>query len=135
MFEWIDPVPLGSASIGQTHRARTRDGGEVILKVVKPGIRELLRRDAILLNMLGSFLQTILERFQPKQVMREFTAYTLREVDLRREADNAETFAANFKDLPDVAFPKIYREFSGRDVLCMEFFDGLQAQLAGGRSR
>lgn len=126
MFAWIDPIPLGSASIGQTHRARTLDGEEVVIKVVKPGNRELLRRDTILLNMLGSFLQTFLERFQPKKVLREFTVYTQRELDLRREADNAETFAANFKDMPDVVFPKIHREFSGRDVLCMQFLDGLK---------
>src|SRR5690606_41641292 len=54
MFLDIDPVPLGSASIGQTHRATTRDGDPVIIKVVKPGIRETLERDAKLLRMLGS---------------------------------------------------------------------------------
>jgi ubiquinone biosynthesis protein len=96
-----------------------------VLKIVKPGNREILRRDTILLNLLGRFLQTFLERFQPRRVLREFTEYTLRELDLRREADNAETFAANFADVPDVVFPEIYREFSGRSVLCMEFFDGM----------
>jgi len=125
MFLQIDPVPLGSASIGQTHRATTHEGDPVILKVVKPGIRETLERDAKLLRMLGSILQLIIPRFQPRQLVYEFVDYTLREVDLRREADNAETFAANFADKPDVVFPEIYRDFSGRSVLCMEFFDGL----------
>lgn len=125
-FLWIDPVPLGSASIGQTHRATTRDGDSVIVKVVKPGIREILQRDARLLKFLGSLLQLGLARFQPQQVIREFTEYTLREVDLRREGDNAETFSANFADMDDVVFPRIYREFSGLDVLTMEFFDGIQ---------
>jgi hypothetical protein len=112
MFSWIDPNPLGSASIGQVHRARTVDGDNVVLKIVKPGNREILRRDTILLNLLGRFLQTFLERFQPRKVLKEFTEYTLRELDLRREADNAETFAANFRDTPEIVFPKIYREFS-----------------------
>ncbi|HWA56789.1 MAG TPA: AarF/UbiB family protein, partial [Gemmatimonadales bacterium] len=125
MFLQIDPVPLGSASIGQTHRATTRDGDPVILKVVKPGIRETLERDARLLRTLGSILQILIPRFQPRQLVNEFCDYTLREVDLRREADNAETFAANFADMPDVAFPAIYRDYSGRSVLCMEFFDGI----------
>jgi ubiquinone biosynthesis protein len=125
MFLQIDPLPLGSASIGQTHRATTLDGEPVILKVVKPGIRELLERDARLLRMLGGLLEVIIPRYQPRQLVNEFCDYTLREVDLRREADNAETFAANFADLPDVAFPEIHRRFSGRSVLCMEFFDGL----------
>ncbi|MFN8653581.1 MAG: AarF/UbiB family protein [Gemmatimonadales bacterium] len=125
MFLQIDPVPLGSASIGQTHRATTLQGDPVILKVVKPGIRETLERDARLLRTLGSILQVLIPRFQPKQLVNEFCDYTLREVDLRREADNAETFAGNFADTPDVVFPEIYRAYSGRSVLCMEFFDGL----------
>jgi len=126
LFSWIDPKPLGSASIAQTHRATTRDGDSVILKVVKPGIRGTLTRDAWLLKGLGVILQKILPRYQPKRVIAEFVEYTRREVDLRREADNAETFAANFADLPGVAFPKIYREHSGTRVLCMEFFSGFK---------
>lgn len=134
MFSWIDPNPLGSASIGQVHRARTVDGDDVVLKIVKPGNREILKRDTILLNLLGRFLQTFLERFQPRRVLREFTDYTQRELDLRREADNAETFAANFRDTPDVVFPKIYREYSGRDVLTMEFLDGIKPTSAEAQS-
>lgn len=123
-FVWVSEQPLGSASIAQTHRATTREGDAVVLKVVKPGIRETLERDAKLLGMLGWVLNQVFPRYQPRKMIREFTDYTLREVDLRREADNAATFAANFADLPDVAFPRIYREYSGRNVLCMEFFDG-----------
>jgi len=124
MFASIDPQPLGSASIAQTHRAVTRDGDQVILKVVKPGIRATLTRDAVLLKMLGSVLQRLIPRYQPRRVIAEFVDYTLKEVDLRREADNAETFQANFRDESGIVFPRIYRKFSSEDVLCMEFFDG-----------
>jgi len=126
LFLQIDSIPIGSASIGQTHRATTHDGDPVIIKVVKPGIRETLQRDAKLLGLLGSLAELIIPRYQPKQLVTEFCEYTLREVDLRREADNAETFAANFADTPDVVFPAIYRELSGRSVLTMEFFDGIR---------
>jgi ubiquinone biosynthesis protein len=126
MYSWIDPIPTGSASIAQIHRATTLEGDSVIIKVVKPGIRETLNRDAILLRILGAFLQIFLPRYRPKQLIREFVEYTRREVDLRREADNAESFAANFHDLPGVAFPTIYRQYSGRGVLCMEFFQGFK---------
>ncbi len=126
VFAWIDPRPLGSASIAQIHRARTHAGDEVILKVVKPGIRETLQRDARLLRMLGAMLEALLPRYQPRQTIREFVHYTLKEVDLRREADNAETFAANFRDTPDIRFPRIWRDCSGPNVLCMEFFDGFK---------
>ena len=125
MFLSIDPIPLGSASIGQTHRATTLDGEHVLLKVVKPGIRQTLERDARLLRMLGVVAQLMIPRFQPRQLVNEFCTYTLREVDLRLEAENAEIFAGHFADVPEVAFPRIYRQFSGRNVLCMEFFDGL----------
>jgi ubiquinone biosynthesis protein len=124
MYSSIDPVPIGSASIAQIHRATTREGDSVILKVVKPGIRETLTRDARLLKMLGFLLQKVLPRYQPRRMIAEFVEYTRREVDLRREADNAETFAANFSDLKDVVFPRIYRRYSGQSVLCMEFLDG-----------
>lgn len=124
MFTWIDPVPLGSASIAQIHRARTLDGAEVVLKVVKPGIRETLRRDARLLRGLGRVLELFVPHYQPRRIIAEFVAYTEREVDLRREASNAATFKANFADMPDVVFPTIYTEYSAETVLCMEFLDG-----------
>lgn len=126
MFREISRTPVGSASIAQTHLARLLDGQRVILKVVKPGIAPILRRDAVLLRLFGRFLQVFLSRFQPQRVIDEFCTYTLREVDLRREADNAETFAANFEDHDGIVFPKIYRDFTSESVLCMEFFDGIK---------
>jgi ubiquinone biosynthesis protein len=122
----IEPIPLGSASIGQTHRATTHDGDEVVIKVVKPGIREILQRDAKLLKAFGWLLQIVAPRYQPKNLINEFVMYTLREVDLTREADNAETFAANFKDLDDIVFPAIHRDLSGPSVLTMAFLKGVQ---------
>jgi ubiquinone biosynthesis protein len=124
MFDWIDEVPLGSASIAQIHRARTVEGDEVVLKLVKPGVREMLRRDARLLGWLGRLLQLVVPHYQPRRVIREFVTYTQREVDLRREASNAETFRAHFADMPDVVFPTIHQQYSSSGVLCMEFFDG-----------
>jgi ubiquinone biosynthesis protein len=126
MYSWVDPIPTGSASIAQIHRATTREGDSVIIKVVKPGIRETLNRDAVLLRLLGAILQTLIPRYRPRQMIREFVEYTRREVDLRREADNAETFTANFHDLPGVVFPHIYRQYSSIGVLCMEFLKGFK---------
>jgi ubiquinone biosynthesis protein len=126
MFLWVDPTPCGSASIAQAHRATTKEGDPVILKVVKPGVRETLRRDVKLLRILGRALQVVLPRYQPRRIVDEFCHYTLREVDLRLEADNLETFAANFADEPEVVFPEVYREYSAQDVLCMEYLDGLR---------
>ena len=126
VFAWIDPKPLGSASIAQIHRGRLITGEEVILKLVKPGIRESLERDARLLWVLGHALQALVPQFQPRQILEEFVEYTLREVDLRLEADNAETFTANFRDDPDVVFPAVYRQASSRNLLTMEYLDGFK---------
>ncbi len=126
VFAYIETKPLGSASIAQAHRAGTRDGQAVILKLVKPGIRELLHRDIALLKGVGRFLNWFLPRFQPRRAIEEFSYYVLREVDLELEADNAETFAANFADDPDVAFPRVLRQYSTRNLLCMEFLRGVK---------
>ena len=125
-FIRIEDKSIGSASIGQVHIAYTRDGDKVVLKVIKPGIRETIHSDLRLLKILGNILQLIIGRYQPKLIIREFCRYTEKEVDLTYEADHAEMFAANFSEYPDVVFPKIYRHLSSRDVLCMEFMDGLQ---------
>ncbi len=134
MFLHIDERPIGSASIAQTHRATTHDGDHVILKLVKPGIKVTLQRDSRLIGWFGHVLQLVIPQYQPRKVLSEFTEYTLREVDLRLEADNAETFAANFRDLKDVHFPKIYRRLSCESVLCMEFFDGLKPDSAAAKA-
>jgi len=126
MYRWIDPIPLGSASLAQTHRARLISNDKVVIKVLKPGVRTLIERDTRLLRYFGRFLQLFLARYQPTRIINEFSTYTLREVDLRMEADNAETFTAYFKDEPEVRFPRIYRKYSSRDVLCMEYFNGIK---------
>jgi ubiquinone biosynthesis protein len=125
IFIMVDEHPLGSASIAQTHRAVTLDGKNVVLKVIKPGIRDTVETDIILLRWLGHFLNWTIPQYQPRRLIREFGAYTIREVDLENEADNAEIFKANFNDSDYIRFPEIYRDYSTRDVLCMEFMDGI----------
>jgi ubiquinone biosynthesis protein len=126
LFLDIKTQPLASASIGQTHRATTRNGQPVVVKVIKPGIRETILSDLKLLQILGNVLEWIIPRYQPRVIIEEFCTYTRREIDLVYEADHAELFAANFADTPQIVFPKIYREYCSRDVLCMEYFDGIK---------
>ena len=140
LFLAVDPVPIGSASIAQIHRATTLVGDPVVIKAVKPGIPDILRRDARLLRILGTVLQWVFPRYQPRRIIGEFVEYTQREVDLRQEAENIETLAGNFHDLSDVVFPAVYQELSGPQVLCMEYVDGLrpdtpQAQALSRKAR
>ena len=126
IYERIDSDPLGSASIAQVHRAKTQDGDDVVIKVIKPGIRDVITSDLKLLEFFGVFLQWILPRYQPKQIIEEFSAYTKREIDFDYEADHAEIFATNFQDVPGVVFPEVYRTLSTGDVLTMEYLDGIR---------
>jgi ubiquinone biosynthesis protein len=130
LFDFIDEVPLGSASIAQVHRARTATGDDVVVKVMKPGIRMAVLADLKLLQMLGWLLQRLVPRYQPRRIIAEFSAYTFREIDFTTEADNAETFAANFRDMPEVGFPAIHRDLSCDSVLTMEFLDGFKPVAA-----
>jgi len=130
MFSFVEPIPLGSASLAQTHRAWLITGEEVVLKVLKPGVRRAVEADTKLLRLFGRILQIFLARYQPARLIDEFCRYTLREVNLHFEADNAETFAANFQDEPDVLFPRVYRAFSSGNVLCMEYFRGQKADAS-----
>lgn len=126
LFQSIDPDPLGAASIAQVHRATTHDGDDVVVKVIKPGIRDVVTSDLKLLEFFGGFLQWLLPRYQPKQIIEEFSAYTEREVDFDYEADHAEIFSANFQDVPGIVFPDVHRELSTADVLTMEYLGGIR---------
>ncbi|MCC5934079.1 MAG: AarF/ABC1/UbiB kinase family protein [Candidatus Cyclonatronum sp.] len=126
VFTYIDPDALGSASIGQTHVAGLFNGEKVVIKVVKPGIRDTILTDINLLKMLGYFLELIIPQYQPNRLIEEFCSFTAKEVDLVNEADNADTFAVNFADFPDVVFPKIYREYSNENMLVMELLEGFK---------
>ncbi len=123
-FAFVEEVPIGSASLAQAHYAITPAGQRVVLKVMKPGMRELVERDLALLQLLARLLQLVLPRYQPRQIIQEFSAYTRREVDFTFEADNIEMFAGNFRDMPGVVFPRPYRQLSTADVLTMDYLEG-----------
>ena len=126
IFRELDPDPLGSASIAQVHRGTTHDGDDVVVKVIKPGIRDVITSDLKLLEFFGVFLQWMLPRYQPTQIIEEFSAYTKREIDFDYEADHAEIFAANFQDVDGIVFPEVYRDLSTGDVLTMEYLGGIR---------
>jgi ubiquinone biosynthesis protein len=126
VFSEVKQNPLGSASIAQTHRATLRTGEEVVLKLLKPGTRELIRTDSKIIKMMGSILEIFVPQLQPKNMFTEFCDYTNREVDFRLEADNAEEFTINFAKHPEIHFPKIYRQYSTSDLICMQFIRGIK---------
>jgi ubiquinone biosynthesis protein len=126
LFARVEEQPLGSASLAQVHRATTHSGQAVVIKVLKPGVRETVLADLILLRLLGGLLNRLIPHYQPAAIIGEFRTYTVRELDLTTEADNGETFAAHFHDLPAIVFPRMVRELSSASVLTMEYLDGFK---------
>ncbi|MFO1431045.1 MAG: AarF/UbiB family protein [Candidatus Competibacteraceae bacterium] len=126
VFSEVDERPLASASIAQVHRARLNSGDQVVIKVMKPGIRDAMLAELRLLTGLGNLLQRFLPGYQPHYMLEEFSRYTVRELDFTVEADNGAIFAENFNGMPEVVFPKMYRGLSTRAILTMEFLDGFK---------
>ncbi|AKF05689.1 ABC1 kinase family protein [Sandaracinus amylolyticus] len=131
IFESFDAVPLASASVGQVHRAqlRTSDGQlrQVAVKVQRPGIKTVIERDVELLYILAQAVERSIPDariYSPVKLVSEFDRAITAELDFGLEADHAIRFAKNFEGHPEVRFPKIYREASGKRVLALEFFEG-----------
>ena len=126
---YVDPKPFAAASLSQVHRATLTDGSEVVFKVQRPDIRELIEVDLTILDSLARRAETTfpyLEPFNPVGLIEEFSQQIRKELDFVRDGKNAETIANNLNENPDVKIPKIYWEYSGPRLLVMEHVDGVR---------
>ncbi|WKZ33131.1 MAG: AarF/ABC1/UbiB kinase family protein [Thermodesulfobacteriota bacterium] len=129
VFSSIDEAPVAAASIAQVHRAITRDGGEVVVKVKRPGIEEVINTDiAILRYMARLALKYIPESrlYDPAGMVEEFSRVIRREMDFSLEASYMERFRENFSGDQRVKVPKVYWDLTGRGVLTMERVTGIK---------
>lgn len=126
LFLTIEPQPIGSASLAQTHRAKLVTGETVVLKILRPGIREQLDADIAILHEIARITESQFSNigFSPLDVCAEFTAELERETDYLREATSTERLAALFLSDPGVQFPRIYRHACTANVLTQEYIDG-----------
>lgn len=126
---YVDPKPFAAASLSQVHRATLTDGSDVVFKVQRPDIRELIEVDLTILDSLARRAETTfpyLEPFNPVGLIEEFSQQIRKEMDFVRDGKNAETIASNLNENPDVKIPKIYWEYSGPRLLVMEYVDGVR---------
>jgi ubiquinone biosynthesis protein len=136
LFAHIDPTPLAAASIAQVHRAVTKAGEEVVVKVQRPGISERIDSDLAVLRSLARLLEAVVEEtgvYTPTGIVDEFDKAIHEELDFVNEASNIRAFLANHADRPYLKIPRVYDELSSRRVLTMEFIRGgkiSQAKLA-----
>lgn len=127
-FKTFDEKPLAGASIAQVHRATTKEGAVVAVKIQRPDIQPLIERDLSILLHLATLVEKHvpdLASMNPVAVVKEFSETLIKELDFANEADNTERFGAQFAGSAAVVkVPVILREFSSKKVLTMEFITG-----------
>ncbi len=127
LYASFEQEPLGTASIAQTHRARTREGDDVVVKVQRPGIEATMRSDLDLLYLGAQILEASIDEMQLAGVVaivEEFEKGVLKELNFHQELANLLEFQRNLDPTRKVTVPRPYPELSTRTVLTMQFFAG-----------
>ena len=123
VFSEFSERPLASASIAQVHAARLLDGSDVVVKVLRPGIERVIRRDVGLLYTVARLAQRYWRegrRLRPVEVVAEFEKHLIDELDLMREAASASQLRRNFDGSPDLYVPGVHWPHCRRNVMVME---------------
>ncbi|RLT93072.1 2-polyprenylphenol 6-hydroxylase [Ketobacter sp.] len=123
LFGSLERKPLASASVAQVHAGTLKDGREIVVKVIRPGLEKLVERDLALLLTGARWLEKLVpetRRFHPVQVVKDYRHILLGELDLGQEAANSAQFRRNFNDSPLLYVPDIHWNLSTSKVLTME---------------
>jgi ubiquinone biosynthesis protein len=127
IFSEFDKSPMAAASVSQVHRARLKSGEEVAVKVQRPGIREEMETDILIMLFLSALMERLLpsiRKNRPKMLVKEFSRWTDRELDFVREGKNAFQFAYFFEGYPQVKIAAVFLEYTTEKILVMEFIEG-----------
>ena len=128
VFAHFERKPLAAASIAQVHRARLPNGADVVVKLLRPRMRERIESDLELLYFFARLARGTIEgsdRLRPVEVVAEFERTLLHELDLLREAANASQLRRNFADSPLLYVPEVHWDYCRSNVLTMERIDGV----------
>ncbi len=127
LFQEFDYSPIASASMAQVHYGKLVDGQEVVFKIQRPGIKEIIELDIQILRQLAGLLESYFPQynsFQPQELVTMFEDSIRKELHFRHEASNLVRFRTNFKGNPDIHVPSFYPEFSTDRIICLEFIRG-----------
>jgi predicted unusual protein kinase regulating ubiquinone biosynthesis (AarF/ABC1/UbiB family) len=124
IFATWDPSPIAAASIGQVHRAMTRDGRAVAVKVQYPGIAETIAADLGNVGLMRKMLRIMAPSQDVDGLLAELRDRISEELDYRLEARNQQSFASYYAGHPTIHVPAIVPEYSGQRVVTSELADG-----------
>ena len=128
VFQSFDETPVASASVAQVHFAVLPDGREVAVKILRPGITDIIAHDVALLKVAADLIEWLWadgRRLKPREVINEFEKHLEDELDLMREAANASLLRRNFAGSPLLRVPEIYWDFCSTQVMVMERMYGM----------
>ncbi|WP_222536146.1 ABC1 kinase family protein [Pedobacter polysacchareus] len=126
-FSHIDELPFASASISQVYKATLVTGENVILKIKRPGIREIVTSDMLIMKDIAKVLisySEVFRRINLVEVLEAFEKSIFHELSFVNELDNIERFSRNFKGHRSIYLAKVFPELSNDNILCMEFIQG-----------
>ncbi len=128
IFASFGSEPLAAASIAQVHTATLKDGQEVIVKVLRPGVKKRIERDMAVLYAMAGLAERFWsegKRLHPLDVIAEYEKTTLDELDLLREAANAAQLRRNFEGSTQLYVPEVHWDYCRKNVLVMERIYGV----------
>jgi predicted unusual protein kinase regulating ubiquinone biosynthesis (AarF/ABC1/UbiB family) len=129
LFSSFDPIPLAAASLGQVHKAQLHSGEEVVVKVQRPGLRQLFEIDLAILKGIAYFFQNHPDWGRGRDwlgIYEECCRILWEEIDYLNEGRNADAFRRNFRGRTWVKVPRIYWRYSTRRVLTLEYLPGVK---------
>ncbi len=120
--------PVASASVAQVHFATLKNGTEVAVKVLRPGVHKAVGEDVALLHIAAGWVERLWmdgRRLKPREVVAEFDKYLHDELDLMREAANASQLRRNFADSALLLVPEMFWDYCSQSVIVMERMQGI----------
>ncbi|MEZ4705450.1 MAG: AarF/UbiB family protein [Bdellovibrionota bacterium] len=127
LFLHFDEKPIASASISQVHGATLHDGRNVVVKVQKPRVTQLIETDLSILYYFAKLAEKSSPDFssmKPVEIVNEFSTLMRDAVDFIEEAKNTQIISKNFENNPQVLIPEVYWEFSSKRILTLERIEG-----------
>ena len=128
IFSDYDVEPLASASVAQVHSATLKNGREVVIKAIRPGIENIIAQDVALLLKIAQLLErfsTDGKRLRPVEIVQDYRTTIFDELDLQREAANASQLRRNFANSSLLYVPEVFWDYTRNNIMVMERIYGI----------